>query len=91
MERNARFMETTEEQKETNSVVQSLDPFYCHLKKRFLHPALDLFRDSTLCKYLEFIFQIAITLKRENKTLASHLFHISPTKYTYRYNPEVLH
>lgn len=54
MEKNARFMEIAEEQKEPNSVVQSLDPFYCHLKKRFLHPALNLFRDSTLRNYLEF-------------------------------------
>lgn len=36
-------------------------------------------------------FQIAIALKRENKTLASHPFHMSPTKYTRRYNSEVLH
>lgn len=87
MERNARFMENMEEQKEPNSVVQSLDPTYCHLKKRFLHPALNLFRDSILCNYLQFFFPNSHSFEERTKRWL-------PTHSTYllaRYNPEVLH
>lgn len=67
MERNARFMENMEEQKEPNSVVQSLDPTYCHLKKRFLHPALNLFRDSILCNYLQVFFPNSHSFEERTK------------------------
>lgn len=74
-------MNTAYEQQEVDSAVQSLDPFYHHHEKRLLDTALNLLIDRFIDLFTDtvqlldfgffFFFQIAITLKRENKMLDS--------------------
>lgn len=96
-------MNTAYEQQEVDSAVQSLDPFYHHHEKRLLDTALNLLIDRFIDLFTDtvqlldfgffFFFQIAITLKRENKMLDScpFLFHTAPANYTQRCNPKFLH